>query len=204
MCGGCALNFVRLFRRGEKEEPDTTITVTPAVTLRFEVSCRSPSPPPSQERDPRIKPTVDIATVGLWRSPETEKFWTRIVGTEHYARECAALFGANDGDRAATFDAMLVPEENSYDPNAIAVYRLRGGQVGHISRDAARDWRPLVEEMRQLAGVVPSCRAEVKRVTAYPVDDIQIRLELTLPILRAELKLRRPPKPRASRKRSTP
>jgi hypothetical protein len=177
------------------------INNAPAVTIRFEVSCRSPSPRPSQDRDPRIKPLVDVANVGVWRSPETEKYWMRITGTEHYEVECFALFGSESSEGArVAFEAMLVPEENFHDPNAVAVYRLRGGQVGHVPRYDSAEWRALIDEMHQLANEVPSCRAEAKRVGSYPVDDIQIRLELTLPILRAEMKARRPKKPRANRR----
>jgi hypothetical protein len=44
----------------------------------------------------------------------------------------------------AEFPIVLVAEpENPYDPNAVAVY-ADGGIVGHLSREMAPEWQPMV------------------------------------------------------------
>lgn len=72
-----------------------------------------------------------------------------VVGESHYQdalRGTAGICTETFEDRPS-FTAALVPErDNEYDPNAIAVWSPRG-KVGYLSRDYARDYRELFDEV---------------------------------------------------------
>jgi hypothetical protein len=173
-------------QRKQPSRRETTVGVFAAnVTIRFEGGCGAPSSrtPPSQERDSRIKPAISLEDLSFWRCPGCD-YQTKAIGMEHYAAEVSALF-SSPRELRATFEAMLIPEENFYDENAIAVYRVGGGQVGHIPRFRSGDWRPLIDEMYLLARVLPLCSAEASRADpGYP----EITLDITLAALKAEVK----------------
>jgi hypothetical protein len=64
-----------------------------------------------------------------------------IVGESFHADYIRALRRRyRDGD----FEIVLVPEpENQYDHNAVAIY-VDGAPVGHLSRQMATEWQPMV------------------------------------------------------------
>jgi hypothetical protein len=120
-----------------KEESDalSKVSAVPAVASSSEGRTMS-----GARDDARLRPPSLYLRCG-------GKFATQVHGESHYMRELSAIIGdvrtSETGD--VIFRAALIPEpHNPYDHNAVAVYRENGGQVGHLTRDCASRWQPVL------------------------------------------------------------
>ena len=89
--------------------------------------------------------TVSLEVVG--ESYRQDNLW-RLVGgktTEHVRQGCVA---------------MLLPEDNPHDPNAIAVY-VSGLMVGYLSREIAAAYRPGLVQLMQKHGRPVALNGEI-------------------------------------------
>lgn len=86
-----------------------------------------------------------------------------IVGESHYQAALEQVAGGKT-DRATEAQAIayLVREpDNPFDRNAVAVYIL-GQKVGHLSRDDAEEYAPLLDELWEKEMVQGCCVAQLK------------------------------------------
>jgi hypothetical protein len=147
---------------------------TPA-TLPDVPPANIPSPPPTISRP--ITPFTGTKIVQVWLHDGNGSFPTQVHGESYYPVEIAAAIGdRKPWKEECVFQVLLLPEKNIHDKNAVAIYRGGGGQVGHLTRDCASRWRPVIDELFSVAGVVPAWG---------------IMLDITLGDIRAELAKRR-------------
>ena len=86
-----------------------------------------------------------------------------VVGESHHQDDLLALTGGRRTWSGAHREvlARLEPlDDNPFDPQAVAV-RIEDRLVGHLPRDAAPVYRPIIEGSIQSSGVA-SCRAEIR------------------------------------------
>lgn len=84
-----------------------------------------------------------------------------VVGESHYR---AAIESGTGGPRTAgirtiRWASLLAEHDNPYDPHAVGVL-LDGHKVGHLSRDDAAAFWPLLDRIQE-AGRVAYCRADI-------------------------------------------
>jgi hypothetical protein len=84
-----------------------------------------------------------------------------VVGESHYrdAIELVTDGPKVEGIRAITWASLVAEHDNPYDPHAVGVF-IDGRKVGHLAREDAAAFWPLVERI-QSAGRVAYCRADV-------------------------------------------
>jgi hypothetical protein len=84
-----------------------------------------------------------------------------VVGESHYrgAIERAAGGARREGVKVVAWAALIPERDNPYDANAVAVH-IEGAKVGHLSREEAANFRPLLERIAA-ANRVAYCRADV-------------------------------------------
>lgn len=101
-------------------------------------------------------------------SPQSARFFTlpdtsyqQVVGESFYQpalAETARICAPGEEDRRA-FRAYLVAEpDNPYDADAVAVHSDRG-KVGHLSREDAQDYKPVMDEVARLGFAGVTCVA---------------------------------------------
>lgn len=84
-----------------------------------------------------------------------------VVGESYYQNALRATRATckRGPEGRLTFTAILVAEpDNPYDRNAIAVHSSRG-KLGHLSRENARAYRPVMEEVKRLGFDGAACEA---------------------------------------------
>lgn len=109
------------------------------------------------------------------------KFFTKVVGESFYRAEIAAIAENTAGDSALTFfKATLTPDNNSHDPQAVAVH-FGARKVAHLSREDARTFRRVLQE-HGFNGRPTSCDAVVYGGGSINGKqyDYSIELDLTL------------------------
>ena len=109
-----------------------------------------------------------------------------VAGENYYKDELKQTLG---GAEETEFTAELRRERaNPHDANAIAVYRVGGGMVGHLWRDAAERWAPVIDAIDSRHGAAVSCRA----VAGRHIDGGKagVLLHISLQDLRRELQRR--------------
>lgn len=112
------------------------------------------------ERSPQGRSTVDDGSQPPTLAPDAQ---VDVVGESHHQDELLALTGGRRTWAGAhrRVQARLEPEDdNPYDPQAVAV-RIEENLVGHLPRQAARAYRPIIEETIQRFGVA-TCLAEIR------------------------------------------
>lgn len=84
-----------------------------------------------------------------------------VVGESHYREAIEAVTGGprTEGIRTIMWATLVAEHDNPYDPHAVGVHVL-GHKVGHLARDDAAAFWPLVERI-QVAGRVAYCRADI-------------------------------------------
>lgn len=84
-----------------------------------------------------------------------------VVGESHYrdAIEVVTDGPRVEGIRVITWASLVAEHDNPYDPHAVGVF-IDGRKVGHLAREDAAAFWPLVERI-QTAGRVAYCRADV-------------------------------------------
>lgn len=174
------LKLFRFFRPiSENLDPLSRLAQSPA------------EPAPSAHTKPEpMAPVSGTRNVQAWLCEGDGSFPTQVHGESFYPREIAlAIAERKPWKEECDFQVVLLPEKNIHDKNAVAVYRSGGGQVGHLTRDCAGRWRPVIDELLSLGGVVPACRATAG--CAYEGGPIGIMLDITLSAIRAELDRRK-------------
>jgi hypothetical protein len=86
-----------------------------------------------------------------------------VVGESYHqdALRATSAICTPDREGRPTFTAVLIPEpDNPYDSNAIAVYSPQG-KLGHLSRENALAYRPVLEEVARLGYSGAACEAYV-------------------------------------------
>ena len=112
-----------------------------------------PLPPPPPSVDPRPA-SVGSSASAPFRPTITRGGLVNVVGESYYQDALTTLTG---GRRSHGVDmlcvAMLVPEPtNEYDRDAVAV-TINGLKIGHLSREEALLYRPLVDQAITVAGL---------------------------------------------------
>jgi hypothetical protein len=84
-----------------------------------------------------------------------------VVGESHYRAAIEAATGGPkvEGIRAIMWATLVAEHDNPYDSNAVGVF-IGGRKVGHLRREDAAAFWPLVERI-QVAGRVAYCRADI-------------------------------------------
>lgn len=84
-----------------------------------------------------------------------------VVGESHYRDAIEAATGGprTEGIRTIMWATLVAEHVNPYDPHAVGVH-VAGRKVGHLARDDAAAFWPLVERI-QAAGRVAYCRADI-------------------------------------------
>lgn len=86
-----------------------------------------------------------------------------VVGESYYqeALRATSVICMPGPEERPTFTAVLIAEpDNPYDANAIAVYSPQG-KLGHLSRDNALAYRPVLEEVARLGYSGGACEAHL-------------------------------------------
>lgn len=121
----------------------------------------------------------------VWAIKGRGEFNTDVVGESHYENELNRILGS---EREATFTASLVPEPaNPYDSNAVAVYEVGHGKVGHLDRETAAQWQPVLREIKDRFGVTVTCDA---RAGGRHDGPIGVTLDIELEDVEQELESR--------------
>lgn len=84
-----------------------------------------------------------------------------VVGESHYqeALRATSTICTPGAEGRRTFTAVLIAEpDNPHDANAIAVYSPHG-KLGHLSRDNALAYRPVLDEVARLGYPGGACEA---------------------------------------------
>jgi hypothetical protein len=86
----------------------------------------------------------------------------QVVGESYYqdAIKSAVINLLRDGEVYEATAVLMREPDNKYDSNAVAVYLESSGKVGHLSRDVAIAYQPLLQRLAQKK-MVGSCRAIV-------------------------------------------
>lgn len=113
--------------------------------------------------------------------PGKSEFDVEVVGESFYADSIRAIANNSDGEHADYQGlALLVPNDlNPYDDKAVAVL-IEGRQVGHLSRDEARQFRRRLSA-KKLTGQTTSCDALIEwggRGAGEKMLDYSIRLDM--------------------------
>lgn len=84
-----------------------------------------------------------------------------VVGESHYRDAIQTVTGGPrvDGIRTTMWATLVAEHDNPYDPHAVAVH-VAGRQVGHLRREDAAAFWPLIDRIR-VAGRVAYCRADI-------------------------------------------
>lgn len=84
-----------------------------------------------------------------------------VVGESHYRDAIEAVTGGPvvEGIRMITWATLVAEHDNPYDAHAVGVF-IDGRKVGHLAREDAAAFWPLVERI-QTAGRVAYCRADI-------------------------------------------
>jgi hypothetical protein len=84
-----------------------------------------------------------------------------VVGESQYRDAIEAVTGGPkvEGIRAITWATLIAEHDNPYDANAVGVF-IDGRKVGHLAREDASEFWPLVERI-QVARRVAYCRADI-------------------------------------------
>jgi len=87
-----------------------------------------------------------------------------IVGESYYQDELRRIAaGRTERRERVEFRAVLLPEPDSeYDPRAVAVHAERGGVIGHLSREDAALYQPMIVALQKTRSRYPACRAILK------------------------------------------
>jgi hypothetical protein len=111
-------------------------------------------PEPASPPDDRVGTTIEF--------PSTGSFPMAVVGESRRQATLRSLAGNRlSKGEAVIFTAAIVPEpNNSFDPNAVAVYVQGGGPVGYLSREDAVEYKPVTEALIA-AKAVGLCRARL-------------------------------------------
>ena len=115
--------------------------------------------------DPKRPPTIDLGDqrgelpaggFALLSGPGME-----VVGESHYRDAIAGIAGGTrrDAVKLVTWAALVPEPENQYDGNAVGV-RIGGVKVGHLSRDDAAAFAPVLARLTA-AGLVGHGRADI-------------------------------------------
>jgi hypothetical protein len=148
-----------------------------------------PSRPDSALRQAPTPLVIATRTVTVWAYEGRGKFPTQIHGESYRQDEIAlGLCGRKPWEEPCTFEAMLRGEFNAYDDNAVAVYRVEGGQIGFLTRATARVWRPVLDALFAEHGVYVACKAIVY---AKPDRPMGVWLDVELKHVKKELEIRR-------------
>ena len=85
-----------------------------------------------------------------------------IVGESYYGLEIKRIAGDRlKRGEEVVFTASLVRDpENQYDANAVAVIGSFGKQIGHLSRDYAVEYQPLLQRL-EAQGLTATCSAKM-------------------------------------------
>jgi len=84
-----------------------------------------------------------------------------VVGESYYRGVIEGVTGGPkvEGIRMITWATLIAEHDNPYDAHAVGVF-IDGRKVGHLARDDAEAFWPLVERI-QVAGRVAHCRADI-------------------------------------------
>ena len=148
---------------------------------------RPASPELVQQRsDQRVPAGPPKRKLDAWIFEGRGTFPTQIHGESHYPEGIsAALAGRKPWEEECVFRAVLVPEDNPHDRNAIAIYHVGGGQVGHLTRDCARRWRPAIDRFHTVSGLLPVCTATAG--CGYEGGPVGIWLDIELKDIKREI-----------------
>jgi hypothetical protein len=128
------------------------------------------------ERSPRVEnggTTIEF--------PRSGRFGVAVVGESRRQTTLRSLAGSRlKSGETVVFTAAIVPEpQNSFDPQALAVYVYRGGQVGYLSREDAAEYKDVTAAL--IAGkLVGLCSARLIGGTAAK-PSIGVTLDLAEP-----------------------
>lgn len=108
----------------------------------------------------------------------TGRYTVEVVGESFYRDNLKAMFGVrSNDDEEDECDAeaeLRLERNNPHDANAVSVY-IRGRQVGHLSREMAKDFRAALVRDRLTAWTVFRVDAMV-----YRPDDDESHFSVTL------------------------
>ncbi len=110
------------------------------------------------------KKPVEPAPEGHGEAPVTstcvrgDDLQVEVVGLEHHREAVRALVGnrpreEDEIEREKSVKLRLVREPgNQYDPNAVAVWSDKHGQVGYVPKAIAAELSPVINQLREIAG----------------------------------------------------
>jgi hypothetical protein len=89
-------------------------------------------------------------------------FEMAIVGESYYGLEIKKIAGTRlaQGEEVIFNVTLRREPDNQYDPNAVAVVGTYGKKIGHLSREYAIEYKPVLE-LLESRGLVANCSAKM-------------------------------------------
>jgi hypothetical protein len=108
------------------------------------------------------RPTAPAVQSGTVNLGDGVGFEMGIVGESYYGLEIKRIAGDRlSRGEDVVFTATLRREpDNEYDPNAVAVIGSFGKKIGHLSRDYALEYQPLLQVL-ETQGLTATCSAKM-------------------------------------------
>lgn len=84
-----------------------------------------------------------------------------VVGEVHYPQQMQHVVASLRGRTDTVVSGWLMPDtQNGFDPYAVAVWVL-GGKIGHLPRELAAPWQPLLVRLSARHGAAVACQATI-------------------------------------------